>query len=142
LNKIDLIEEDLREDKINAVAADLSAEGILVETLGGEVQVEAISALNGDNVSKLIEKVLLEAEVNDSLWVPKIDESPAEAEVVDTAQEKGLGSTMVCVVRQSQLNIGDVFVMDGGGWGRIRALRTVSANSNAKVEDMKEAPIR
>ena len=139
LNKVDLLPDpDELQAKVSEVCGDLAAEGVLTEQLGGEVMASGISALTGEGVDKLLANLLLEAELSDDLWVPNEDiegqgqgqgHGEVEIEVVDSKLEKGLGSTMVAVVTKGVINVGDVFISESGGWGRVKSLQSVGLGS-------------
>jgi len=106
----------------NKVRTDLLQHGVAVESMGGDVLEVEVSAKQKTNLDKLVEAILLQAEMLD-LKAPK--KCPAEGVVVEARMEKGRGSVATILVKKGTLHIGDLFVT-GQEWGRVRSM------SNAK----------
>lgn len=112
-NKID--KEGANADKIRE---QLSAMNILVEEWGGKYQSQEISAKKGLNIDKLLEKVLLEAEILELKANPN---KRAKGTVIETHLDKGKGVVSSLLVQEGTLKVGD-FVLAGSHYGRVRAL--------------------
>jgi translation initiation factor IF-2 len=112
-NKID--KEGANSDKIRE---QLSAMNILVEDWGGKFQCQEISAKKGLNVDKLLEKVLLEAEMMDLKANPN---RRAKGTVIEATQEKGRGIVCSMLVQTGTLRVGDHVVV-GPYYAKVRAL--------------------
>ena len=112
-NKID--KEGANADKIRE---QLSAMNILVEDWGGKFQCQEISAKKGLNVDKLLEKVLLEAEMMDLKANPN---RRAKGTVIEATQEKGRGIVCSMLVQTGTLRVGDHVVV-GPYYAKVRAL--------------------
>ncbi|MDA0783265.1 MAG: translation initiation factor IF-2 [Bacteroidetes bacterium] len=112
-NKID--KEGANADKIRE---QLSALNILVEDWGGKFQCQEISAKKGLNVEKLLEKVLLEAEMMDLKANPN---RRAKGTVIEATQEKGRGIVCSMLVQTGTLHVGDHVVV-GPYYAKVRAL--------------------
>jgi len=106
----------------NKVRTDLLQHEVAVESMGGDVLEVEVSAKQKTNLDKLVEAILLQAEMLD-LKAPK--NCPAEGVVVEARMEKGRGSVATILVKKGTLHIGDLFVT-GQEWGRVRSM------SNAK----------
>ncbi len=91
---------------------------VQVESMGGEVQVAHVSALNGDGMDTLLEAIELQSEVLDLKANPNTRASGA---VVEAKMEKGRGSVATVLIQRGTVNVGDVFVA-GTEWGKVRAL--------------------
>jgi translation initiation factor IF-2 len=91
---------------------------IQVEQFGGDALSIEVSALQKTNLDKLIEAILLQAEVMELTANP---ERSAEGVVVEAKMEPGRGSVATVLVQRGTLRVGDVFIA-GGEWGRVRAL--------------------
>ncbi len=102
----------------NQVRMDLLRHEVVVESMGGDVLEVEVSAKQKINLDKLIEAILLQAEVLDLKASPK---GLAEGVVVEARMDKGRGSVATVLVQKGELNIGDIFVT-GQEWGRIRSL--------------------
>jgi translation initiation factor IF-2 len=91
---------------------------VIVESLSGEVQDVEISALKGDGLDALTEKILLQAEL---LELKANPDRYAEATVVEAQLDKGRGPVATVLVTRGTLKRGDTFVV-GTESGRVRAL--------------------
>ena len=96
----------------------LAQMNILVEDWGGKFQAQEISAKKGLNVDKLLEKVLLEAELMELTANPK---RRAKGTVVEATQEKGRGIVCSMLVQTGTLRVGD-HVVAGPHYAKVRAL--------------------
>jgi translation initiation factor IF-2 len=109
-------------DKANAnvekVKEELAKINILVEDWGGKYQSQEISAKNGINIDKLLEKVLLEAEMLDMKANP---DKNASGTVIESSLDKGRGYLATILVQNGTLGIGDI-VVAGNTHGRIKAM--------------------
>jgi len=109
-------------DKVNAqpekIKEGLAKMNILVEDWGGKYQSQEISAKKGLNVDKLLEKVLLEAELLDLKANPK---RMATGSVIESSLDKGRGYVAKVLVQDGTLRIGD-FVLAGSTVGKVKAM--------------------
>jgi translation initiation factor IF-2 len=96
----------------------LSKMNILVEDWGGKYQCQEISAKQGLNVSNLLEKVLLEAELLDLKANP---DKNAVGTVIESSLDKGRGYVTTLLIQSGTLNVGDI-VLAGCYAGRVKAL--------------------
>ncbi|MBT4482983.1 MAG: translation initiation factor IF-2, partial [Candidatus Latescibacteria bacterium] len=113
INKIDLANADPEQIK-----GDLSRHNILVEDWGGNYQCQEISAKNGKNVDKLLEKILLESEM---LELKADSLKNASGIIIDSKLDKGRGPVATILVQSGVLKIGDAFIT-GMTTGRVRAM--------------------
>ena len=113
VNKIDLPSADPMK-----VKTELLQHEIVVEELSGDVQCVEVSAKAGTNLDKLVESIILQAEVLELKGNP---ERMAQGIVVESKLEKGRGSVATVLIQNGTLNIGDTFVV-GAEFGRVRAL--------------------
>ncbi|AQS42148.1 MAG: Translation initiation factor IF-2 [Candidatus Tokpelaia hoelldobleri] len=112
-------------NKIDKPAADpqkvrtaLLQHEVFVESMGGDVLEVEVSAKTGQNLDKLLEAILLQAEVLDL----KADaERTAEGVVIEAKLDRGRGSVATVLVQKGTLHPGDIIVA-GDEWGRVRAL--------------------
>ncbi len=91
---------------------------IVVEEMSGDVQDVEVSAKTGAGLDKLIEKILLQAELLELKANPRRD---AQATVIEAQLDKGRGPVATVLVNRGTLKRGDVFVV-GTQSGRVRAL--------------------
>lgn len=113
INKIDRPEAN--PDRIRQQLAD---HNVLVEDWGGKYQVAEISAKQGLNIDGLLEKILLEADLQELKANP---DRAAKATVIEAHIDKGRGNVVTVIVEKGTLNVGDIFVC-GQFAGRVRAL--------------------
>ena len=90
----------------------------LVEDWGGKYQSQDISAKKGMNLDKLLEKVLLEAEMLDLKANPN---KKAQGSVIESTLDKGRGYVATIMVQSGTLRIGDV-LLSGTYTGRVKAM--------------------
>ena len=100
------------------VRTDLLQHDVVVESMGGEVLDVEVSAKKRINLDKLIETILLQAEVLDLKASPK---RTAEGVVVEARMDKGRGSVATVLIQRGTLKVGDIFI-SGQEWGRVRSL--------------------
>ncbi len=114
INKIDLHDENAAIGK-----QDLLQHELVLEEMGGEVLSVEVSAKKKINLDKLLETILLQAEVLDLKANPG---APARGAVVESKMEQGRGSVATILVQNGTLHVGDIFVV-GSEWGRVRDIR-------------------
>ena len=90
----------------------------LVEDWGGKYQSQDISAKKGINLDKLLEKVLLEAEMLDLKANPN---KKAQGSVIESTLDKGRGYVATIMVQSGTLRVGDV-LLSGTYTGRVKAM--------------------
>ena len=124
INKIDKHEADPQK-----VRNQLLQHEVFVESMGGEVLDVEVSAKNKLNLDKLLEAILLQAEILDL----KADPSrTAEGTVIEAQLDRGRGAVATVLVQKGTLKPGQIIVA-GDQWGRVRAL------VNDKGDHVKEA---
>ncbi len=96
----------------------LSQMNYLVESWGGKYQDQEVSAKKGLNLDKLLEKVLLEAEMLELKANPN---KKAVATVIESTLDKGRGYVSTVLVQSGTLRVGDV-VLSGTSTGRVKAM--------------------
>ena len=113
INKI-----DKETANIERVKEELAKLNVLVEDWGGKYQSQEISAKNGVNIDKLLEKVLLEAELLDLKANP---DRKASGTVIESSLDKGRGYLATILVQNGTLRVGDM-VVAGNTHGRVKAM--------------------
>ena len=119
INKID--RPTANPDKIKE---GLSQMNLLVEDWGGKIQSHDISALKGDGVDELLEKVLLEAEILELKANPN---RASSGTVVEAFLDKGRGYVSTILVQTGTLKIGD-YVLAGKNSGKVKAMHDERGN--------------
>ena len=102
----------------------------LVEDWGGKYQCQEVSAKKGMNLDKLLEKVLLEAEL---LELKANPDRRATGTVIESTLDKGRGYVATLLVQNGTLRVGDV-MLSGVHSGRVKAM------FNERGQKVNEAP--
>jgi translation initiation factor IF-2 len=113
INKID--KDGANPDKIKQ---QLSEHGVIVEEYGGNNQSAEVSAMTGEGIEELLEKVLIEAELMELKANPK---RRASGVVLESRVDKGKGTIANVLIQTGTLKVGDPFVA-GPVFGRVRAM--------------------
>jgi translation initiation factor IF-2 len=113
INKMDLANADATQ-----IRQQLTERDVIVEEFGGDAVSVEVSAKTGSGIDKLLEMILLQAEL---LELQADDEASAQAVAVEVRKEEGRGILCTVLVMQGTLRIGDAFVI-GSNYGKVRAL--------------------
>jgi translation initiation factor IF-2 len=113
VNKIDKPDADPER-----VKNELSQEDVIPEAWGGDTMFVNVSAHTGEGVDKLLEGILLVAEV---LELKAVSVGPAKGVVIESRLDKGRGPVATVLVQKGTLKKGDM-LLAGLEYGRVRAL--------------------
>jgi translation initiation factor IF-2 len=113
INKI-----DKPEAQPERIKQQLSEHGLISEEWGGETMMIPVSARTGEGLEKLLEAILLQAEVMELKANPN---KPATGTVIEAKLEKGRGPVATVLVQDGTLRVGDAIVT-GIHHGRVRAM--------------------
>ncbi|MGP6158879.1 MAG: translation initiation factor IF-2 [Vulcanimicrobiaceae bacterium] len=113
INKMD--KEDAQPDRVKS---QLAEQGLQPVEWGGKTEMVPVSARSGMGIDKLLETVLLEADIRD-LRANKTRR--AQGVVIESALSKGRGAVATVLVQNGTLRVGDIVVV-GSAFGKIRAL--------------------
>jgi translation initiation factor IF-2 len=102
----------------NRVRQELLSHDVVVEDMGGETQDVLVSATKRTGLDKLIEAILLQAEILDLKANPH---RTAEGTVIESRLDRGRGPVGTVLVQRGTLEQGDI-VVAGSEWGRVRAM--------------------
>ncbi len=100
------------------VRTELLQHDVQVESMGGETLEVEVSALKKTGLDKLLETILLQAEVLE-LMVPR--DGRAEGLVIEAKLDRGRGAVATVLVQRGTLKVGDI-VVAGTEFARVRAL--------------------
>lgn len=100
------------------VKQQLAKHGVVVEEYGGDVVSVEVSAKTGKGIDKLLDSILLQAELLELKADPT---AKAQGVVVEVKKEEGRGILCTVLVQQGTLRIGDVLVA-GNEYGKVRSL--------------------
>ncbi|MDO4978535.1 MAG: translation initiation factor IF-2 [Candidatus Saccharibacteria bacterium] len=113
INKIDREGAD-----IPRTMADLAQNGLTPEEWGGDITMVPISAKRGDNLDKLLDMILLTADLEEL----KADvDIPSEGLVIESHMETGKGSVVNLLVTGGELKTGE-FIVAGSSYAKIRTM--------------------
>jgi len=116
---------DKPEANFERIKNELVAQGVLPEEYGGDAQFVQVSAKTGDGIDKLLESVLLQAEV---LELKAARNIPAKGIVIEARIDKGRGPVATILVQTGTLRRGDM-VLAGASYGRVRAMLDEAGNA-------------
>jgi translation initiation factor IF-2 len=100
------------------IKQDLSGQEVVPEEWGGDTIFVPVSAKTGDGIDKLLESILLQAEV---LELRAAKDAPARGVVIEARLDKGRGPVATVLVQSGTLKRGDV-LLAGAVFGRVRAM--------------------
>lgn len=109
---------DLPTANVEKIKEDLAKHNFLVEDWGGQYGCVEISAVTGQNIDKLLDRILLEAEM---LELKANFNCPAEGSVVESTLDKGRGYMATVIVERGTLKIGDI-ICAGSHSGKVKAI--------------------
>lgn len=113
INKIDLPSADP-----GKVLLHMQQNNLMSEDWGGDVGTVKVSAITGEGLNELLERILLESEMLELKANPS---RPAECIVLESELEAGMGATANLLVRNGTLKVGDTILCDQYH-GRVKAL--------------------
>jgi len=113
MNKMD--KPDANPDRIKQQLAELGLQSV---DWGGTIEMVPVSAKSGDGIAKLLETVLLEADIQD---LKANKNRRATGIVIESQLSKGRGAVATVLIQNGTLRTGDVVVV-GGTFGKVRAL--------------------
>lgn len=131
INKIDL--PTANADKIKD---QLSKHNLIPEEWGGKNVMVEISAKTGQGIDKLLEMILLQAELMDLGANP---DRNARGVIIEANLDRGKGPVCTALIQKGTLRIGDSFVT-GVHYGRVRAL--LNERGNPVTEAVPSTPVR
>ncbi|NBO14385.1 MAG: translation initiation factor IF-2, partial [Betaproteobacteria bacterium] len=109
---------DKPEANPDRVKAELVAEEVVPEEFGGDSPFVAVSSKTGQGIDDLLERVLLQAEMQE-LKAPV--DAMAKGLVIEARLDKGRGPVATVLVQSGTLNVSDVILL-GQTYGRVRAM--------------------
>jgi translation initiation factor IF-2 len=131
INKIDRPEANL-----DRVRQQLSEQGLIPEDYGGDVITVGVSARTGEGIERLLEMILLQADLMELKAIPT---RLAKGTVVESHLDRGRGPVATVLIQEGTLRQGDPFVC-GVSYGRVRAMldhrgeRMTEAGPSSPVE--------
>lgn len=129
----------------NRVKAQLASEHNLnPEEWGGDTIMVEVSAKTGQNIDKLLDMVLLVADMEE---LKAEVEVPAEGLVIESHMEQGRGPVVSMLVEHGVLKVGS-YLVAGGAYGKVRTLldyagrplKEAGPSTPATITGLKELP--
>jgi translation initiation factor IF-2 len=117
------------------VKQELTNHEIVPEDWGGDTLMVEVSALTGMGIDKLLETILLQAEV---MSLTAVAEGRASGSVVEARMEKGRGAVATILVSKGELKKGDT-VLVGREFGRVRVM--LSDTGSAVTSALPSTPV-
>jgi len=114
INKIDRPEAN-----VDRVKQQLTERGLIPEDYGGDTIVVPVSARTREGIERLLEMILLQADVMDLKANPS---RTARGTVVESQLDRGRGPVATVLIQEGTLHQGDPFVC-GATYGRVRAMQ-------------------
>lgn len=142
LNKTD--KAGANPDKVKQELAQLN---LTPEDWGGSTICVPISAKQGTGIDKLLEMVLLVADLEKDKLVAD-PAAPAEGTIIEAHVDRGEGPVATVLVQQGTLRVGDAVLMAGQYFGKVRSLKDfrgvtlkeAGPSTPAKIIGLKAAP--
>ncbi len=100
------------------IKQELTEYGLVAEEWGGDTIMVPVSATTGENVDKLLEMILLVAELQNYRANPN---RKARGIIVEAQLDKGRGPVATVLIKNGTLHVGDTIVA-GTAYGRVRAM--------------------
>ena len=119
INKVDLDGAD-----IDKVKSDLAAKELTPEDWGGNIQMIPVSALKGDGIDELLERIALEAEI---LELKAHYDGAAQGVVIESELDKFRGAVATLLIQNGTLKVGDI-VVSGNAIGKIKSIVNSDGN--------------
>ena len=131
INKIDLDGAD-----VEKVKGDLAGKDLVPEDWGGNIQMVPVSAITGEGIDDLLERISLEAEL---LELKAHYKGPAQGVVIESELDKFKGPVATFLIQNGTLKVGDL-VASGNVIGKIKSIvdsdgsKSKSAGPSSAVE--------
>ena len=100
------------------VRTELNELGLVPEEWGGDTVMMDVSARSGEGIDKLLDTVLLVADIEDLRALPA---GPANGVVVESHLDTGQGPVATVLVSNGLLKVGD-YLVSGGTYAKVRSL--------------------
>ena len=127
---------DKPESNPQRIKEQLLSEDLIVEELSGEIQSVEVSAETGSNIDKLLDSIVLQAELSE---LKTNNETFAEATVIEANVDKGRGPLCNIIVTNGKLKVGDIAVA-GSEYGKVRAI--LNDKGQNLVEAVSSMPVQ
>jgi translation initiation factor IF-2 len=135
---------DKKESNVEKVKEQLASHNVLTEEWGGSAILVPISATTGKGIDKLLEMILLVAEMHEYRANPT---KGAQGVIIDARKDANAGGIVTLLVQNGTLHVGDT-IMAGTASGKVRkmtdengkSLRTASPSTPVQILGFNEVP--
>jgi translation initiation factor IF-2 len=114
----------------NRVRQELAELGLTPEEWGGDTPMVDVSARAGTNLDKLVDVVLLVADIEELRARP---DGPAEGAIIESHLDAGRGPVATLLVQNGQLQMGD-YLVAGSTYAKVRSLGDYRGKRIAKAD--------
>ncbi len=121
---------DKPEANPDRIKQQLAEAGLVVEEWGGETIAVEVSARENKNIDKLLENLLIVAEMEELKADPH---KSAEGVVIEANMDKSKGALATVLVHNGTLRVGDIIVV-GDSFGKIKAMFNSDGKQVRKAE--------
>lgn len=111
------------------VKGQLAEHNLMVEEFGGDIVAIEVSAKTGAGIDKLLDSILLVAEVEE---LKAEVEGPAQGLVIEARLAQGRGPIARLLIEEGTLARGD-FIVSGASYGKVRTLEGTNTKTLAKA---------
>lgn len=123
INKIDKEGADAQKTK-----TELSQHGVITEDWGGNVPMVEISAKEKLNIDKLLDVLLLIADINQE-EIKADPDVPAVGTIIESHVDKGMGPVATVLVQSGTLQKNDPLVVNNEIYGKVKAMKDYMGGS-------------
>ena len=129
ITKIDKVSNSKeREKRLEKITNDLISNDIMVEKIGGDVQVIPISAKDGENMDLLEESIILLSDMMD-IKTENSKNTMTEGYIIESQMKSTMGNIATILVRRGTLNTQSV-ILCGNTYCKVRS---ILGDSNKKI---------
>lgn len=128
INKVDKETAD-----VQRVKTELSQKDIIPEEWGGNVPMVEISAKQHLNIDKLLDVLLLVADMNEDK-IKANPNLPAAGTIIESHVDKGMGPVATVLVQSGTLHRNDALVVNGEIYGKVRAMKDYTGKNIDQAE--------
>lgn len=124
VNKIDKPAAD-----INRIKQQLADQDLLIEEWGGDIVLQPVSAITKEGIDKLLDMILLVADVEDLRADTDI---PGQGLIIEAHMEQGKGAVATALIEAGTVKKGN-FIVAGGTYARLRTLSSTAGETIASA---------
>ncbi len=124
-----LTKTDKPNSNVERVKQELTTAGVLLEGFGGSISYEPVSVKSGENVDKLLDLILLAAEMENLTYDPSL---PASGFILEARMDKRRGQEASVIVKNGVLRQGQPIATPNGK-GKIKILEDFTGKTSKEL---------